>query len=426
MKSGIGRRVGRNVWVPRSVAKRMAVATAVLGAVVGTSVGLAPAALADGDVQAQQWYLDAMDASAMWKVSSGKGVKVAVIDSGVSANTSSLKGQVLADEVPPGVAYGATKDYVGHGTTMAELIAGTGAGGGLKGLAPAAKIIPFRIQAADQKDKAELKKTAEPAEAIKAAADTDAKIINMSFGQETFDPDIEAAVKYAESKGKLMFAAVGNNAEKKNHIGYPAAYDGVVGVAAADESGKVGKFSEHGDFVDLASPGLNIPKWCDASLRSYCSKGQGTSPASAIASGSAALIWSAHPDWTANQVLRVLTDTASRSWPKETPSNYLGYGLIRPARNLLHDEGKPGAANVDPITNEKTASAGSGADTAPSTSASASSQPSQNASDVAAEAAGSRAEDSSDSNTLWIVLGVVAAVIVIGGGGFAVLKARRG
>ncbi len=131
-----------------------------------------------------------------------------------------------------------------------------------------------------------------------------------------------------------MFAAVGNDAEKKNLIDYPAAYDGVVGVAAADDSGKVGKFSEHGDYVDLAAPGLSIPRWCDATFTSYCGEAEGTSPAAAIASGSAALVWSAHPDWTANQVLRVLTDTASRDWPKDKPSNYLGYGLIRPARNL--------------------------------------------------------------------------------------------
>ncbi|MEV1026721.1 S8 family serine peptidase [Streptomyces sp. NPDC050264] len=366
-----------------------------------------------------------MDANAIWKVSTGKGVKVAVIDSGISDSTPSLKGQVLVGEVPQKVAYGATKDYVGHGTTMAELIAGTGAGGGLKGLAPGAKIIPFRVQVSEMKDKAEQKKTAEPAEAIRAAADTDAKIINMSFGQDLIDPDTEAAVKYAQSKGKLLFAAVGNDAEKKNSIGYPAAYDNVVGVAASDETGKVGKFSEHGSFVDLAAPGLHLPEWCDATLASYCSDAKGTSSASALASASAALIWSAHPDWTNNQVLRVLTDTASRSWPKDTPSNYLGYGLIRPARNLLHNEGQPGTANVDPITNQQTTETGSGSDTPSSTSASGSSQPSQKASDVPAEAAGSEAKSSSDSNTLWIALGAIAAVIVVGGVGFAVMRARR-
>ncbi|OSZ58861.1 hypothetical protein OQI_19350 [Streptomyces pharetrae CZA14] len=66
----------------------------------------------------------------MWKVSTGKGIKVAVIDSGVNADTPSLKGQLLVDEVPTAVAYRATDDYTGNGTTLAELIAGRGAGGG--------------------------------------------------------------------------------------------------------------------------------------------------------------------------------------------------------------------------------------------------------------------------------------------------------
>ncbi|MZD03534.1 S8 family serine peptidase [Streptomyces sp. SID5785] len=383
--------------------------------------------MADESVRSQEWYLDAMDAEAMWKVSDGDGVKVAVIDSGVSDGTPSLKGQVLADETPKSVAYHATEDYDGHGTTIAELIAGTGAGGGIKGLAPGAKVVPYRVLLTSLKDQGERKKTPEMAKAVRAAADTDAKIINLSVGQDVLDPELESAVKYAHAKGKLMFAAVGNNPDKNpDLIGYPAAYDGVVGVAASDDEGKVGKFSQHGAFVDLAAPGLDIPRWCDATLTSYCGKGEGTSASAAIASGSAALIWSKHPDWTANQVLRVLTDTAARSWPADKPSTYLGHGLVRPARNLLHNEGRPGAAEVDPITNEKTTGAGSSSETTPSTSASGSSQPSQKPSDVPAEAAGSDAESSSDSNTLWIALGAVAAVIVIGGGGFAVLRARRG
>lgn len=118
---------------------------AALGAFAVMSSGLAPSAVA-ADVHSKQWYLDAMDATGMWKVSTGKGVKVAVIDSGVNPETPSLKGQVLVDEVPKTVAYHATKDLMGHGTSMAELIAGTGAGGGLKGLAPGAKIVPYRVQ----------------------------------------------------------------------------------------------------------------------------------------------------------------------------------------------------------------------------------------------------------------------------------------
>ncbi|MCX4814284.1 S8 family serine peptidase [Streptomyces sp. NBC_01239] len=392
--------------------------SAALGAFAVMSSVLAPG-VAAADVQSQQWYLDVMDATGMWKVSTGTGVKVAVIDSGVNPGTSSLKGQVLADEVPKAVAYHATQDVSGHGTSMAELIAGTGAGGGLKGLAPGAKIVPYRIQTEGMKGD-ELLKSPDVAKAVRAAADTDVKIINMSIGSPYVYPDEEAAIKYAYSKGKLLFAAVGNDGNKKNAIDYPAAYPFVVGVSAADRSGKVGNFSEYGNYVDLAAPGLDVPTWCDATFRSYCD-GQGTSMASAITSASAALIWSAHPDWTADQVLRTLTDTAGRDWPKNKPSNYLGYGLIRP-RKVLEGSGiNPGAAHSDPLSVEN----GTGITGAPSPSVAPSSQASNPTSGGQTSAAGA-SSDSSGDTTLWVAIGAAVAVVVAAGGAFAVARSRRG
>ncbi|AKN75028.1 serine protease [Streptomyces sp. PBH53] len=371
-----------------------------------------------------------MQAEQMWKVSTGKGVKVAVIDSGVNAKTSSLKGQVLADEVPKSVAYRATEDFDGHGTTIAELIAGTGAGGGLKGLAPGAKIVPYRVKFEDLKGGAdEMSKTPEPAEAIRAAADTDAKIINMSFGAQGPSSKEEAAIEYAASKGKLLIAAVGNGGRKSGDtIGYPAAYHYVVGVAASDQTGTVSKFSSSGGYVDFAAPGQDFPGWCDETFRSYCDDVNGTSSAAAITSASAALIWSAHPDWTVNQVTRALIDTAGRKWPKNDPSKYLGYGTVRPRLVLADSNYNPGPANVDPLAKEnggdllaKSATSPS----SPSPSASTPSQAPEKGSTGGTSAAGSSAESSKDDNTLWVVLGAVAAVVVVGGGGVAVARARR-
>jgi subtilisin family serine protease len=159
----------------------------------------------------------------------------------------------------------------------------------------------------------------------------------------------------------------------------------------------------------------------------------GTSSATAIASASAALIWSAHPDWTVNQVTRALVDTAGRSWPKNDPSTYLGYGAVRPRVVLANPDYNPGPANVDPLAREnggdllaKSAdSSTSSASSSPSASASAASQAPEKGSGGATSAAGSSADSSSDSNTLWIAMGAAAAVIVIGGGGFAVMRARR-
>ncbi|MEC7057079.1 S8 family serine peptidase [Streptomyces violaceochromogenes] len=385
------------------------------------SSGLAPSAVA-ADVQSKQWYLNAMSAEDMWKISTGKGVKVAVLDTGVNPDTSSLKGQVLGDEVPETVSYKATEDYNGHGTSMAELIAGTGAGGGMQGLAPGAKIVPYRVLSKGVSS-AVKKKTPSVADAIKSAADSDAQIINMSIGTDIIDPDVEKVVKYAHSKGKLMFAATGNNAESENFIGYPAAYPYVVGVAASDEKGKVGEFSEFGNYVDLAAPGLNVPYWCDATFRSYCDDGDGTSMATAIASASAALIWSAHPDWTANQVLRTMIDTAGRTWAKGERSNYVGYGAVRPRRVLENRDINPGSAATDPLSFENGTGV-TGVTASPSSPASTSSQAPKNPSGGQTSATGSTSE-SSDNTTMWVALGAAGAVLVIGGGAFAVIRSRR-
>jgi type VII secretion-associated serine protease mycosin len=400
--------------------RRLSAVCAALGALVVTSATLAPEAAAI-DVQSKEWYLDAMGADDIWKISTGKGVKVAVIDTGVNSVTSSLRGQVLVEDVPKSMAYHVTHDQDGHGTSMAELIAGTGAGGGIKGLAPGAKIIPFRV-ALGGVPGAEIDRMPDVATAIRAAADSEAKIINMSFGAPQFNEEEQAAVKHAVSKGKLVFAAIGNDGDKTNYEAYPADYPGVIGVSAIDKSGTVGKFSTYGDYVDLAAPGKNIPSWCDGKFTEYCDT-QGTSPASAIASASAALVWSAHPDWTANQVLRTLIDTAGRSWPKDEPSKYLGYGGIRPRRVLINKDINPGPADVDPLAKEN----GDDASATPSPSAkSPSGKPTEDAgsADGPTSAAAQDTGSGSDTQT-WVIIGAVAAVLLVGGAGFVVLRARR-
>jgi subtilisin family serine protease len=370
-----------------------------------------------------------MQAEQMWKVSTGKGVKIAVIDSGVNANTPSLKGQVLTDEVPKAVAYHATDDYLGHGTTMAELIAGTGAGGGLKGLAPGAKVVPFRVKLDGLKGAEEKARTPDVDTALRAAADTDVKIISISLGGLVANED-EDAVKYALSKGKLLIASVGN-AGKSGQVDYPAAYPYVLGVASVGKSLTVSNFSSSGGYADLAAPGEGYPGWCDGTFRSYCDNYKGTSPATALTAAAAALIWSAHPDWTLYQVERALLDTAGRTWPKDKPSKYLGYGVIRPRLILANKNYNPGPANVDPLQKQDGHEWASVAPVAPksssSPSASASSQAQEKGSTGATSAAGSSAESSNggSSNTTWLALGAVGAVIVIGGGALAIARAQR-
>ncbi|MER5894104.1 S8 family serine peptidase [Streptomyces sp. NPDC001876] len=379
--------------------------------------GVAPSAVA-ADAQSKQWYLSAMQAEEMWKIATGEGVKVAVIDSGVNSSTASLKGQVLKGFDATGAEGDEYDDYRGHGTTMAELIAGTGAGGGLQGLAPDAKIIPVRITDTEFQNEHSVNAN-DTADAIRAAADSDAQIINMSFASDFAGREEREAVEYAQGKGKLFFAGVGNNAKVSNKDQYPAAYPQVVGVSSADRDGKVAEYSQNGNIVDIAAPGNDIPRWCDSAFQSYCDGDGGTSAATAIASASAALVWSAHPEWTGNQVLNVLFDTAGRDWEKGTLSKYLGHGLIRPSMNILKDKGTPGAPDISPLTKEKTSgSAGSAAPSAP-----ASSQPDEKEKADDAALAGSSSEN--DDSRLGLILGGVAVVLVLGGGAFALVRKRR-
>lgn len=429
MTSGTSRRAERATFHTPRLGRRVGAVNAVVGVLAVVSMGFAPSAAAY-DAQSKQWYLEPMQAEQMWKVSTGKGIKVAVIDSGVKADTPSLKGQVLVEDVPKRVAYGATNDSSGHGTTMAELIAGTGAGGGLQGLAPGAKIVPYRIGLESLKGGAEeQEKTPESVDAIRAAADTDAQIISMSFGALGPSSKEEAAIEYAASKGKLMIAAVGNEGRDKGSIGYPAAYPYVIGVSATDESGTVSEFASSGNYVDLVAPGQGFPGWCDGNLRSYCDEDQGTSAAAAITSASAALIWSAHPDWTVNQVTRSLIDTASRTWAKDDPSKYAGYGMVRPRKVLENPDYDAGAANVDPLAKDNggdlLAKSSSAVSPSPSPSPSAASQVPEKGSTGGVSAAGSAAEKPNGGSTLWISLGAAAAAAVIGGVGVAVMRPRR-
>lgn len=409
-------------------------AVAVMGALAMGMVGAAPAAVAE-DMQSKQWYLDAMRAEDIWKSATGEGVKIALIDTGVNASIPSLKGQVLKG-VDATKTDGTTDDYDGHGTSMAELIAGTGAGGGLKGLAPGAEIIPMRIANGEFEEKHK-SKTFDNASAIREAADSDAKIINVSGGSEFVSAQEKEAVEYAFGKGKLLFAAVGNTGHKDNKPGYPANYPEVVGVAASDRDGEVSKTSQHGDFVDIAAPGFDTPFWCDETFTKYCVGNGGTSTATALASATAALIWSANPDWTANQVLRVMFESAGRGedWEPGTLSNYLGHGIVRPNAAINRGIGKPGDPDLSPLTNERTESGGSADAGAPSEGSAkdddASSKPgSGGAKDTETDKGADSvttgsAENSGDDSQLGLILGGVAVVVVLAGGTFAVVRKRR-
>lgn len=318
---------------------RMRKATSALVGLLLAGVAATPAHAQT--IREQQWHLDAMKADDIWKTSTGRGVTVAVIDTGVG-RVPELEGQVLQGKVfPASDTQGDPRDdYNGHGTSMAAIIAGTGkhpSGDGAYGLAPGVKILPLRVP-----NTLEAASTPSWAEAIRYAADSEAKVINISQAREgkpEDDRERAQAVKYALSKGKLIFAAVGNDGDSLNKINYPAATPGVVGVGAVDPNGEATKESEHGPQVDMSAPGIDIVTAC-ARKTGLCTS-HGTSDASALASASAALLWSAHPDWTNNQVLRVLLNTAGKPVDGVARNDYVGYGVVRP-RVAVPTPGDPG------------------------------------------------------------------------------------
>ncbi|WP_345655179.1 type VII secretion-associated serine protease mycosin [Streptomyces tremellae] len=362
-----------------------------------------------------QWHLDAMEANQIWKITTGKGVAVAVIDSGVDTSLPDLRGQIL-----PGKDFSQQKgdeytDVAGHGSGMAALIAATGKLGpaqGSWGLAPGSKIIPVRIPYADE----EFAKGGKPfdtsmAEAIRWAADSKARILSISVARATQDsPELQSAVKYALGKGKLIFAGVGNSGEKGNPVEYPAATPGVVGVGGLDRKAVSLPLSETGPQVDISAPAQDIVKAC-AGKTGLCG-GSGTSDATALTSASAALLWSKHPDWTNNQVLRVLLNTASGVEGGARHNEEVGYGAVRPLV-ALKNPGDPGPADVYPLpdlaASEKSADPSSGAEGRTGQSASPAASPSSS---------------SGGHTALWTGTGV-AAVIVALGAGFTVTRARR-
>ncbi|MBZ9596103.1 type VII secretion-associated serine protease mycosin [Streptomyces erythrochromogenes] len=361
-------------------------------------------------IRSQQWHLDAMKADEIWKLSTGKGVTVAVIDTGVN-QIPELEGQVLPGKAFPvaDAEVGRDNDYFGHGTGIAAMIAATGkhpTGDGGYGLAPGVKILPIRIP-----DMLEAASTPSMVEAIRYAADSDAKVINISMGLHSTaeqDQGRAAAVKYALSKGKIIFAAVGNYGNSTNEIQYPAGTPGVVGVGAIDPQGEPTSESQHGPQVDMAAPGKDIVTACKG--KTGICKTNGTSDASALASASAALLWSAHPDWTNNQVLRVLLNTAGKPVDGSQRNDYVGYGIVRP-RVALQTPGDPGPADVYPLPDLAAASEAAGAKPA---------SPGAAASTPAPPAA---AEKKEGNSLLWVGLGLGACVLI--GGAVTAVVVRR-
>lgn len=315
-------------------------------AVVAVSAGTVVPAAADTDLPE---YLTKMRAPEMWKVADGTGITVAVIDSGVK-DVAGLEGRVLPGvsfmEPPinhPEKTYPAHDDFDGHGTSMTAAIVGDGSGGGPRGLAPGAKVMPIRTSIGTPMAFAAI---AEAAKGVRYAADNGAKIINLSIGGWWSLDKIGPAVEYAQSKGVLVFVAMGNDGSKSSN---PIAdLPGVFGVGAVDINGEPLPSSSAGASTDFASFGGKASIRCKENT-AWCMRDGGTSFATSLASASAALVWSAHPDWTSTQVARVLFQTAGAPVDGAKRNDWVGYGIPRPSKVLLDRAGDPGTPDGDPL-----------------------------------------------------------------------------
>lgn len=390
-------------------------------------VGIAATPAYAETIRSKQWHLDAMGAEEIWEISEGRGVTIAVIDSGVDDTNPDLLGRILAGkDLAPDEEGDEHSDYDGHGTGMAGLIAGTGdsgGGDGAFGLVPGAKILPVRMPDADwdaNRDSKIREFNKSVSVAIRYAADAGAKVINISMGARKGSPQLTDAVKYAINKGSLVFAATGNGAQSDNSLRFPSGTPGVVGVAALGKDLKRTDESQFGPQVDMSAPGEEMVHACGGKT-GLCTS-HGTSDATAIASATAALIWSKHPKWTNNQVLRVMLNTIGKPTNGEKRNDSIGYGAVRPLR-ALKTPGDPGPADEFPLPD--LAAAASPSPSPEGSQAAGGGESDKSGKDAAKQPAAVAASDGGGNGGLWIGVGIGAALLVGGAVAVVVVRSRR-
>jgi hypothetical protein len=259
----------------------------------------------------------------------GNGVTVAVIDSGVGELGAAALARLTRIQLA-GAAAGA--DPTGHGSSVANLIAGGGKDG-TQGVAPGVGVLSIGVTAPD--GTADLFTVAQ---AIVEAVDRGAAVINLSLGTAATHPLLVRAVDYAVAAGAVIVASAGNDGTAQLH--YPAAYDSVIAVGAVDASGRQLYFSNRGEALDLAAPGLGVATVNAAGQRALFS---GTSAAAPFVSGAIALLMNAYPGLTAREAADVLMATADdRGVPGPDPE--YGRGVLNLGRALQHST--PGILDI--------------------------------------------------------------------------------
>ncbi|MEV8318142.1 S8 family peptidase [Streptomyces sp. NPDC059900] len=260
----------------------------------------------------------------------GKGVKVAVLDTGVDATHADLKDQVVGAKNFT-TAADAT-DHYGHGTHVASITAGTGAksGGKFKGVAPGAKLLNGKVL-----DDTGYGDDSGIIAGMDWAAEQGADIVNLSLGggdTPGIDP-LEAQVNKLSAEKGILFAIAAGNDGMPGSVGSPGSADAALTVGAVDDNDKLAEFSSQGPRVgdgaikpDVTAPGVDITAAAAPGSVIDQEVGQqpegyltisGTSMATPHVAGAAALLKQQHPDWKYAELKGALT--ASTKGGKYTP-----------------------------------------------------------------------------------------------------------
>ena len=303
--------------------------------------GASPAA-ADA-IRTAEWPVGYLDLPAAQRLSTGSGVTVALLDTGVVQGRADLTGQITTGpDYAGGVERQGESGWGEHGTCMASIIAGHGRNGGsdgMLGVAPGAHILSVRvIRDDDAPDFGQATSDATPiSDGIKYAVDHGAQVISMSLGGQEADAGDDSsaesdAVRYALAHNVVVVAAAGNGATQGNPVSYPGGERGVITVAAVDSNGGHANFSTTGWDVAVAAPGVNLP--CDAyNADDAYMEGSGTSQATAYVSGLVALIKAEDPALTPEQI-RTLLETTASGRPGGGRDDQIGFGVIDPVAAL--------------------------------------------------------------------------------------------
>ena len=287
-------------------------------------------------VAGQQWALTQIKAEQAWDITTGSGdVVIAMLDTGVATDHPDLE-----DKVVPGYDFYSNDnepyDDSGHGTMTAGITAASSNNGrGIAGVAWGARIMPVKVLGGERGSGSDEM----VARGIRWAVDNGARIINMSLGGEETSPVQDDAIRYAHDRNVLIIAAAGNTPDGKPH--YPAAYDTVLSVGATGRSDTVTGFSSFGPYVDVSAPGVGIlsTSWSDGNL-TY-EYGNGTSFSCPLVTGAAALVWSANPSLTADDVRFILEDSSDDVGPAGW-DEYSGRGRLNVFRAVqMARQGKP-------------------------------------------------------------------------------------